>query len=735
MTTADDLTASERMEALRNKRQQAQQDAAFVGLTPDAAAYLARLFELSPGHQKAHSGDDHCDCVFADIPRSGGNDAWLDEPCRQLDALLIKAKADRIRNARLHQRYTPEPGFRLEILREAVLLMAAGHIGGRGAWMKLTKLLGIRQSTDEVAVVEQALTELLGVEAPAAMRWPHGARHPRKGLANKGAPGTVCDGVKCGGRGDQDTELMLAVFDADYRAHIARDDIYAVARGGRHVGRAIMTVDGKSNSEFGSTLAASAYEKLGDYPGPQRVQNTATLIRGQTRRQALAKGVDVHILPVRATTYGRGYLIDLGQGQYVEVDEDGWRVTEWRAEYPVLLAATRPLPVPEPVRGEDPRLRHLGFTADDPNWHQIRMWQASAFFADHERQLMLLTGGSGSGKTKRAQSIAAIVDPLAVDPHGRPVLGGPLPDDETLAPELLRNYLFTSDNLTTLDEEDSDRLCRIATGYRFTRRVLYTTADTYEVVVLRAGLLTGIDVPPQLREDAQNRLLHLELDVDATKRASTDLDRERRELGGQMLGALLDDMVIVLRAFRAGEYDANDRFPVVACAAQAFGPDYIDSRAGRQRELAKQRAEGDTMLAAVAKVVKYAGVGGNPTLRLTVQELFDAVVATLPNGVPLKGWATTPHGLASRMGRNLGTLKAFGVTRERPRTKAQRYSELVYIPGSERADVPAPAPDDFDGMRLAGHIPRERGPFVGPEAAARYRQVRRLTEERAPSIV
>lgn len=730
MTTAED-----RMKALQATQQQAQLDAVFAGLTEEAATYLGRLFELSPGHHQPHDPVKGCECEWADAPSRGDKLEWIDEGCRQMQALLIRVRADRIRNARQYERYTPEPGFRLEILRETVLLMASGHIGSKEAWVKLVKTLGIRQNTDEVNIIEQALTELRGVEAPAVLRWPHGERHPRQGFARKGALGTVCDGARCGGRGDNDTESMLAVFEADFRAHVATDDIYAVAKDGLQVGRAVMAVDGKATSQFGSIITASAYEKLGDAVGPQKVTNTATLIRGQATRVTTAEGTEKHVLPVRATVHGAGYLIDLGQGQYVEVDEQGWRVTEWRPEYPVMLASTRALPVPVSPNGVDPRLAHLGFTADDPNWHQIRMWQATAFFADHERQLMMLTGGSGSGKTKRAQSIAAIVDPLAEDAHGRPVMGGPLPDDEALAPELLRNYLFTSDNLTNLDEEESDRLCRIATGYRFTRRVLYTTADTYSVVVLRAGLLTGIDVPPQLREDAQNRLLHLELDTSATKRASHDLDQERREIGPLMLGALLDDMVTVLQAFRRGEFDAHDRFPIVACAAQAFGPDYVESRAGRQRELAKQRAEGDTMLAAVAQVVKHAGIGQNPTLRLTVQELYDAVKATLPDGRLPKGWATSAQGLRVRIGRNLGTLSAFGVTRDNGREKGragQRYIELVYLPGTERADVPDPLPDDFEEMGV--HRPAPRGPFLGPNAAATYRRVRQLTEQRGDPI-
>lgn len=736
MTAAENLTATERMAKLKDKAEQDAAATVFNGLTEPAATYLRRVFELSPGHTLPHSDDPltGCECPMPDgYPLDMPTQGWLDIECRQMDALLLRIRADRIRNAHQHQRYTPEPGFRLEVLADALVLLASGHAGSRIVWEKVLKLLGLAKMDEEaVRTVETALLAMEGMEAPASLRFPYGTKHPRISKA----PGTVCDGPDCGGRADADTEAMLACFDSGYRAHVATDDIYAVAKTGRNVGRATMAIDGKAASTFGSMMVATAYTKLRKHPGPQRVTNAAGLIRGL----ALEAVEDQHPtpLPVRATTYGDGYLIDLGaDGRYVHVTAGGWRVIDWNPNLPVMLAAARPLPVPtDPGKG-DPRLGHLGFTADDPNWHQIRMWQATAFFCDHERQLMMLTGGSGSGKTKRAQSIAAIVDPLAEDAHGRAVLGGPLPEDDVLGPKLLRNYLFTSDNLSDLDGEESDRLCRIATGYQFSRRVLYTTADTFEVTVLRAGLMTGIDVPPQLREDAQNRLLHLELNASAAKRASGELDAERRAMAPVMFGALLNDMVAVLRAYQAGEFDQHDRFPIVACAAQAFGPEYASSRVGHQRELARNRAEGDTQLAAVAQVVKHAGtVLGDvtsPRVALSAAELHQAVLATTPRGEALKGWSVNPNSLADRIKRNAATLAAFGITVDKKRTNTERYTVLTWVEDMQRVDVPPPAAlTAWEMERGAG----DPGPFRGEHAGPMLNRVRKATRDRlAPQDV
>lgn len=740
MSTAEQFDPLARMGALKDKAEQQEADRAFLGLSPEAATYLRRLFELSPGHLEHHGPDDDCGCPMpADFPNNLPAIGWLDDVCRQFQAVQLRVQVDRLNNAKKYERYTPEPGFRLEILREAILLMAQGHAACRAEWEDLVSALGLKQKNDQdAAVVDTALREMAGIESPVRMRWPHGSKHPRR----DSTPGTVCDGVECGGRASATVETMLAVFDSQWRAHVALDAVHAVPLDGDNIGRAVMEIDPKGTSAFGKRYAALTYYKTDRMPGADKVSSACTLIQGQAVRAADDTRQHPQPLPVRATPHGDGYLIDLStDGKYVEVTAAGWQVTDWKPEYPVMLASQRGLPIPKPSRDGNRRREHLGFEESDGNWHQIRCWEATAFFADHERQQMLLIGGSGSGKTKRAESIAWIVDPLDTDAYGDPVMGGPLPDDEALAPQLMRSYLFTSDNLTTLKPEDSDRLCRITTGYHFVRRVLFTTSDLYTVVLRRPGLLTGIEVPPQLQEDAQNRMLSIELDANAPKRPPSELAEERRELGPEMLGELLDDMVATLRAFQAGEYPRGDRFPIVACAAQVFGDAYVQTRTDRQRELARKRAEGETLLQAVAKVVAYAGLdvaGGEKTLVLSASELFDAVRATLPDGGRAwpKAWPSSPQGLVNRMGKQKDTLAAFGIARDSVKSSDSkaRWTQLTYAPG--RGVLDPPAPPRFSEMSGEADWKREErkvvGPFIGPESGAVYRDVRELTRTRLP---
>jgi hypothetical protein len=687
-------SAADRMKALKGKAEKARRYGVVDGLSADAIANLDRLFELSPGHLQLHGPGEMCECEPPEDAPSTASTKWLSRTCAQMTAVILEASTDRIRNRKRYERYTPAPGFRLDRLRAMILLLAQGHVGRGEVWQALVRELAITK--DDVEVVERALRELNATEAPAELRYPHGAKHPTHLMAEDGAPGVICDGPRCGGKADPELERLRAVFEAEYRSYAALEGVYAVPLEGRKIGRAVGLIDHSGTSEFGSMFGAGAYGRLGTMPKAEKIKQVVSLIHGLARRDA--ENRDLDLLPVRAARYRDGYLIDLAnEGKYVEVDEHGWRVTDWRPEYPVMLATQRPLSIPVRRVGEDPRLHHLGFEESDSNWHQIRMWAGTAFFCDHERQQMLLTGGSGSGKSKRAESIASIVDPLGTDSNGDPVMGGPLPDDEVLGPMLLKHYLFTSDNLTMLKPEDSDRLCRITTGYRFDRRVLYTTADTYSAIVKRPGLLTGIDVPPQMREDAQNRMLHIHLDSNAPKRPSVELAQERVELGPAMLGALLDDMVKILKAYRAGNYDKQDRFPIVACAAQVFGPKYVQTRKDRQAELARQRAEGDVLLQTVAKVVKYAGVecteGGSTcrALCVTAPELYAAVNATYPPGeIPIRQWAANPGSLSTRMGHHKDTLKALGLTKVNKVDGKARYTLLMHSANSETATVPEP---------------------------------------------
>jgi hypothetical protein len=736
------LSAAERMRKLKEAADQAEEDRLFVGLSEPNAAYLRRVFAISPGHSAEHRRDEDtneevCECPLTDGCPPTKSRAWYDLECRQVAALMIRVRADRIRNAHKYQYYTPDPGFRLEVLRDLLILLSSGHLGSRGAWAEVVKQLGLtpQDKDGNNEVLNVALADMVGKEAPAELRFPRGERHPYLHSPKMTVPGMACDGPLCGGRGDSATEELLAVYSADHRSHVAVDDIYAVAVKGPQVGRAVMAIDSKSASEFASAMMAAAYDKLGYNPGPTRISTAATLIRGTALRWARQGNVQRTPLAVRCVRYGEGYLIDLGTGRAVEVTEHGWSVCNWKPEYPVMRATARALPEPVRYGGETAgtiRRKHLSFEEDDPNWHQVRIWQAVEFFDDHERQHLFLTGGSGSGKSKRAQSIAAIIDPLATTADGRPVMGGPLPDDDALAPQLMSNYLFTSDNLTNINEEDSDRLCRIATGYRFTRRVLYTTSDLYEAVVVRAGLFTGISIPPQLREDAQNRILHLELSQEAEKRPSTVLDTERERLGGVMLAELLDDMVAVLKAWNAGQYNTEDRFPIVDCAAQVFGPEYVATRAARQDDLARNRAEGDTQLQAVAMVVKHAGVPVLGTekrvVALTAEQWHSAIAHTQadPERTP-KHWSPNANALAQRLSRGKDTLAIMGVEIHRRRSSKARWIELVWDPAQQSTQIPDPAIED----RLTVLNGSPVGPFRGATALAarHYAEVQRLTRE------
>lgn len=737
--TAPEDTNNE-LDRMAQVKANAQPDHGVPGLSEKDATYLLRLIDLSPGHDDPDPCEKQSDCACspaADTPSGAyGARGWLiDNPCGQVQSVLLRVEADRIRNARRYEYYTPEPGFREEVLRDFLLLYAAGHMGRMSAWHTLLKKLNVR-GEERARLVEQVLRSLNGVEAPAFLRWPHGEKHPRMI-----AKGTVCEGKRCGGRAHADTEQMVAVFDADFSASVAKDGIYAVPHRGRNAHRAVMEIDNKPLSGFGARLGASAYEKLGKQPGPDAIGALAALIRGRVLRDLDDRQALPPVLPVRSTPYRDGYLIDIGTaGKFVFVNAEKWWVVDWQPDFPTMLACERPLPIPKKPKGEDPRLRHLGFHEHEQNWHQIRMWQATAFCADHERQMMLLTGDSGSGKTKRAESIAWIIDPLEVDSNDNPVMGGPLPEDEALGPMLLRNYLFTSDNLSAMTHEDSDRLCRIATGYNFTRRVLYSTADLYSVTVRRPGLLTGIEVPTGLAEDAQNRMLHLHLDSNAAKRPSEEIARERHELGPQMLGALLDDMVAVLKAYRDGQYNREDRFPIVACAAQTFGPEYIATREAGKSELARTRASGDTLLAAVAKIVKHAGINrvdeatkkDTRVLDLTGSELLDALMVSLPPGTPRpKSWPTSAQGLTRRFRTNKDTVKAFGLGIEDIRTEKERRQRLTYVVDAETVDIPEPPdPDREDEKMYPDDRRRVCGPFMGVSAESQWERVRVRTEER-----
>jgi hypothetical protein len=110
----------------------------------------------------------------------------------------------------------------------------------------------------------------------------------------------------------------------------------------------------------------------------------------------------------------------------------------------------------------------------------------SVFLPRGSFPILALSGGQGSGQTTLTRRIQALVDPNQAPARQRPR------SEDDLIIASANGAILAFDNLSNIDSDLSDALCRLATGAGFSKRRLYSDADEIIVEVRRPVIINGI---------------------------------------------------------------------------------------------------------------------------------------------------------------------------------------------------------------------------------------------------
>jgi hypothetical protein len=266
--------------------------------------------------------------------------------------------------------------------------------------------------------------------------------------------------------------------------------------------------------------------------GSQTLQDTLStleaiaIFRGETR--------EVHLRT--AEHQGKIYL-DLGTPDWkaIEVDPSGWRIVN---EPPVRF--WRPdslLPLPYPVEGGSlDELREL-LNVDDSSWIGIVTFLMFCYRPNQVYPVLVLSAIRGSGKTTAAEIIKGLIDP------GKAPLIALPSNTRDLAVAAQRRWLMVYDNVSHISNDESDNLCKLATGFGFSIRKLHTDDEETTIECTRPQIITAIDALVA-REDLGDRVLLATLgEITPDRRLShSELQQKIDDSKPRIFGALLTAM-------------------------------------------------------------------------------------------------------------------------------------------------------------------------------------------------
>ena len=142
--------------------------------------------------------------------------------------------------------------------------------------------------------------------------------------------------------------------------------------------------------------------------------------------------------------------------------------------------------------------------ASDEDFVLLVGWLLASLAPDIAYPILALSSEHGSGKTTLTNLLKSLIDPDGT--------GGiaPFKDADALCAAASSRHVVAVDNLSRISGEDSDSLCRVATGMGIVRRKLYTDGETYESYFRRPLILNGIAFAPD-RADLLDRCFPISL--------------------------------------------------------------------------------------------------------------------------------------------------------------------------------------------------------------------------------
>jgi hypothetical protein len=286
---------------------------------------------------------------------------------------------------------------------------------------------------------------------------------------------------------------------------------------------------------FRQWLKHQFYLKSGKSPGSEAVEQAI----GMLEAIAVFEGEIREVYLRTAEHEGRVYL-DLGRDdwQVVEVGLDGWRLV---SDPPVRFrrAETQlPLPIPEAGGSLESLRELLGLSSE--TWVMVSAWLLNCLKFAKNYPCLILHGEAGSGKSTLSSVLKRLIDP------GRAPLLPSVGDLRNLAIQANNRHLIAYDNLSGVSAEQSDAICRIATGGGFAHRTLHTDCEETVFEFTKPQLLNGIDALAT-RGDLLDRSLLVSLTRPQQRRDAAQFWAEFEQLHPQILGALLDTLSAALR--------------------------------------------------------------------------------------------------------------------------------------------------------------------------------------------
>jgi hypothetical protein len=190
-----------------------------------------------------------------------------------------------------------------------------------------------------------------------------------------------------------------------------------------------------------------------------------------------------------------GIYINLGDGKFIDIDVSGVKNLDVIPSPTAFIGSSNGaiLPKPEKMKG-DSVLSLLKTLFPDLNKTAlilISAWLFGTFSPPTTYPILFLYGSAGTGKSSLAGALKILVDPKEGTTEGQMIRNPKDSIDLTIG--VSSELISIIDNMSFIDRDLSDTLCRIVQGETIQGRALYTNFDVATLYVHKPIIITSIE--------------------------------------------------------------------------------------------------------------------------------------------------------------------------------------------------------------------------------------------------
>ncbi len=488
---------------------------------------------------------------------------------------------------------------------------------------------------------------------------------------------------------------------------------------------------GLRSKGFRQHLRATMFDTSGKSPGSDAVQQAIDTLEALALRDAPEMSLSNRIAQSDGDVY-----IDLANDNWnaVKITKDGWKVT---TDYPVRFRRGGCAAMPEPAQdGSLDDFRSL-CQFDFSVWVKVLCWIVQSMLPSKEYPILILSGARGSGKTTITKAIKQLIDPTT------PLTRSNVGDVRGFAIHASKRHTIAIDNLSGLTPEQSDILCRAATGGGHSERTLHTDEDETVFEFTNPLILNGIG-SIATRDDLLDRSMVVGLQQLADRVPQGEFDRQLEAMRPGVFGALLDllSQVLAILPEIQGTYDGSERFTgfvevsLAVERAMQWAPGTVLGVLGEARAEAHQTAvESSPLGLAVLDLMN-----GRKSWMGTAGDLLDQLSAIVSDKTKRdRSWPANGRWLSDRLCNRLAPdLKALGIEVTRDKSNGSRgiTIERIAVPVEPVQTVTAPfTPIETEEIENYRSI-AETAATASPEAVSiAWQTLRQLTDDRLKKAV